>query len=1136
MGGSNARPGSRGADTVSFRHCAPSPWSREVTEDWYRDKGNSCGMEELLHLTKRAWEHGEGLAISGLEGGSKGFFISLLGREISPLLVITPDQDGAEALWDAISFFAQPEEQKGILLFPSDGIPHGDILPWGLIAQRMKALRHLTEDRASLVIAPIQGLQGMVIPKQAFISSLIRIAVGKEQDLEKLIRDCIVLGYSRVEMVEERGEMSLRGGIMDIYPIDQDLPLRIEFFGDQVASIRTFDVETQRSAQQVQEALITPLMGEGEVTLFDYLPAQTPILLDNPLEAQQGAEEFWEQLKRFGKEDHHLPPDTVTTMIGQQPRVAMGGLELTSPEGQCTPRVTLHASSNANLSREIRVSGLKFFTQEVQGWLKGKWAVYITVQTPGQGRRMEELLDDFGMKAIVTDTFPPHALEDRGRLAIVVGDLKAGFRLPYEGEGLAVVTEEEIFGLKRRVGHGKRAQPMPFSTFEDLRRGDHVVHVDYGIGLYRGLVRLEAGGDPLAREGVENDYLFIEYEGEDKLYVPVDRFNLVHKYIGTGEGLPTLDRLGGQSWRRTTKRVKRAIQEVARELLEIYAARKAFQGFTFAPRDAYVKEFEASFAYEETPDQWEAIERVMEDMEEPKPADRLICGDVGYGKTEVAIRAAFKAALDNKQAAVLVPTTVLAQQHYLTFTARLQGYPVVVESLSRFKPRAEQEEILQRLREGKIDIIIATHRLLRTDVSFRDLGLLIIDEEHRFGVAHKEQLKEMKKLVDCITLTATPIPRTLQMSLLGIRDLSLITTPPPNRQSIRTYLVNFDEEVIKEAILKEVGRGGQVFFVHNRVKDIDAMASLLRGLVPEVRLAIAHGQMRERALETVMMRFVQGEIDLLVCTSIIESGLDIPNANTIIINHAERFGLADLYQLRGRVGRSAQRAYAYLIVPPRQHLSREALKRLRAIQELSELGSGFRLAMRDLEIRGAGHLLGHVQSGHIAEVGFELYNSLLEKAIKELKGEEAAERVTPEIRLPIEAFIPAEYIINDNQRLSFYKRLALLEDEGEIEGVTMELQDRFGPLPPSLLNLLEVIRLKIWLSKVSVQRFEFRDDKVRVTFVPEGVISPEKLVDLIERGGGKYRLTPEMWLLYTPEARDWRGVLDETRKILQGLV
>jgi len=1112
-----------------------------VTEDWYRDTENSCGIEELLHLTKRAWNRRDELTIAGLTGGSKGFFISLLIREISPLLVITPDQDEAEALWDTIRFFAPPKDREGIVLFPSDGIPYGDITPLGLISQRTKTLRFFTEGKASLVIAPIQGLLGTVIPKEAFISSVIRINSGEERDREKLVRDCIALGYSRVEMVEERGEMSLRGGIMDIYPIDQELPLRIEFFGDQVDSIRTFDVETQRSAQLTLEAVITPLQGEGTGTIFEYLPSGTPVLLDSPLEAEHEAEEFWEQLKRVGKREQHLPPDSVMGMIKERPLVTIGGWEIPSSKPPPSNRATLRISSNEDLSRDIKASGLKALTQAIQEWLKKKWAVYLTAQTAGQGKRLVELLDDLGHKADIQNAFPPHPLKHRGRLVVAIGDLKTGFLLA--SEGMVVLTEEEIFGQKRRAGHGRRAQSVPFSTFEDLRRGDHVVHVDYGIGLYRGLVRLEAaGGDPLvrggplAREGVENDYLFIEYEGEDKLYVPVDRFNLVHKFIGTGEGSPKLDRLGGQSWSRTTKRVKRAAQETARELVDIYAARKTFQGFTFSPRDAFFKEFEAAFEYEETPDQGEAIERVMEDMEGSKPADRLICGDVGYGKTEVAIRAALKAALDNKQAAVLVPTTVLAQQHYLTFTTRLQGFPVVIESLSRFKSRAEQEEILQRLREGKIDIIIATHRLLRPDVSFRDLGLLIIDEEHRFGVVHKERLKEMKKLVDCITLTATPIPRTLQMSLLGIRDLSLITTPPPNRQSIRTYLVNFDQRVIKEAILTEINRGGQVFFVHNRVKDIDAVASLLRGLVPEVRLAIAHGQMRGRALEGVMMQFVQGKIDLLVCTSIIESGLDIPNANTIIINRAEQFGLADLYQLRGRVGRSAQRACAYLIVPPRQHLSREALKRLRAIQELSELGSGFRLAMRDLEIRGAGHLLGHVQSGHIAEVGFELYNSLLEQAIRELKGEEVAEQVTPEIRLPIEASIPPDYIMNDNQRLSVYKRLSLLEDEEAVEEIAMELQDRFGPLSPSLLNLLEVIRLKIWLRTVSVQRFELRDGTVGVTFVPDGVISPEKVVDLLERGGGKYRLTPKMKLLYTPEAMDWRGILDETRNILQGLV
>ena len=1098
-----------------------------MKRDWFKDQKDHYRIGELLRITKKCLERGDELHITSMEGGAEGFFISLLRREISPLLVITPDQDRAEALWEDILFFTPLEEREGVLLFPSDSSPYEDLIPlWGLYAQKMKVLRFVGEGRASLIIIPIQGLLSKVISKEALISSLIRIRLGEERVREKLLRELIFLGYSRVEVVEGRGEMSLRGGIVDIYPLDQELPVRIEFFGDQVASIRTFNLETQRSVEQVEGAIVTPLKVEGEGTLFEYFASQTFVLFDNALEAERRLDEFWEQLHKYGRKEHYLPPKSVMSVISRMQRVDIGWQGLTPQDEQIPSRITLLATSNEELRTKIRTSGLKILAQEVKQWLKEKWAVYIVVQTPGQQERFGEILEELGLQVVFRKCFPLHPLRDRGLLVIVVGDLKSGFCLPTEG--LAVVTEEEIFSLKRRVGRGERSQPTLITNFEDLRIGDYVVHVDYGIGIYRGLVRLEG-------EGVENDYLLIAYEGKDKLYVPVDRLNLVHRYIATGDGSPKIDKLGGIFWRRTKKRVKHAVQKVAKELLEIYAARKAFQGYSFSPRDAYFKEFEAAFEYEETPDQEEAIERVMEDMEEPKPMDRLICGDVGYGKTEVAIRAAFKAALDNKQVAILVPTTVLAQQHYLTFTLRFKAYPVVVESLSRFKPPSQQREIIKRLNEGKIDIIIGTHRLLQDDVAFRDLGLLIIDEEQRFGVSHKEKLKEMRKLMDCITLSATPIPRTLQLSLLGIRDLSLINTPPPNRQAIRTYIINFHREMIREAIIKEIDRGGQVFFVHNRVKDIEGVASMLNDLVTGMRLAVAHGQMKERVLEDVMMKFVRGDIDILVCTSIIESGLDIPNANTIIINHSERFGLADLYQLRGRVGRSAQKAFAYLIVPPRRQFSREAFKRLRAIQELSELGSGFRLAIRDLEIRGAGNLFGHVQSGHIAEVGFELYNNLLEEAIRELKGEEVKERVTPEIHLPIEAFIPVEYITDDTQRLIFYKRISILEEERGIDEIKMELQDRFGQLPSQLLNLLEVISLKIWLSKFSIQKFELRDNVVIVTFASDGLISPKKVVDLIERGDGKYRLTPEMKLIYTPVAKEWRGVLEETRNILKWL-
>lgn len=1089
-----------------------------MNDAWQQWGEAPLSLSDLLLQTQRGLQQGEKVAIGGLEGGSKGFFLSLLNREISPLLVVTPDQDEAEALWQTILFFSPPEEE--ILLFPSEGLLYGDLPPWEIIAQRVKVLRCCAEGGRVLIVSPIQGLMRKVPSKEALTSAQIRLEVGMEVDREGLIKGLLERGYTRVEMTEERGEMSARGGIVDIFPVDQEQPVRLEFFGDQVASIRLFEVGTQRSCYRIEEVVIPPILNGGEDDLLSYL-TDAHIIFDLPQEVERGGEVFWEGVRRHGKESFYTDPEVLRAKLNRGGVVELGGVSIGDTRG-----LTITARANAELSRRIKGEGLRALVTEAQGWLAKGWTVYLTVHQPGQGKRLVELLEELGLRGGLSEGFPLHPLKRRGEVVVVVGDLKEGFQLPHEG--LAVVTEEEIFGEKRRVGKGRRVEGAPLYTFEDLREGEHVVHSDYGIGLYRGLVRLEG-------EGVENDYLLIEYDGGDRLYVPVDRLNLVHRYIGTGEGAPPLDRLGGDSWARTKQRVRRAIEETAKELVELYAARRHLPGFAFSPRSTYFKEFEAAFAYEETPDQAAAIEDVMRDMEAPRPADRLVCGDVGYGKTEVAIRAAFKAALDNKQVAVLAPTTVLAQQHYLTFSERLKGFPVVVECLSRFFSRSDQQEILRRLKEGRIDIIIGTHRLLRPDVSFRDLGLLIIDEEHRFGVAHKERLKEMKRSVDCFTLTATPIPRTLQMSLVGMRDLSIINTPPPHRQSIRTYLINFDQEVIKEAILAELARGGQVFFVHNRVKDIEAMASFLRGLVPEARLAIAHGQMRGRDLEGVMLSFMRGEIDLLVCTSIIESGLDIPNANTIIINHAERFGLADLYQLRGRVGRSAQRAFAYLICPPRQQLARDAIRRLRAIQELTELGSGFRLAMRDLEIRGAGNLLGHAQSGHIAEVGFELYNRMLEEAIKEAKGEEVKERVTPEISLPVEAFIPADYIPDGHQRLGLYKRLAILEQDPQIDDIEAEIKDRFGPIPPPLANLLEVIRLKVWLSDLCVKRFELKGTEVIVSFAPQGVILPERLVALIEQGGGRYRLRPDMRLVLQTDGGDWRQIVAQTRLLLEGL-
>jgi transcription-repair coupling factor (superfamily II helicase) len=664
------------------------------------------------------------------------------------------------------------------------------------------------------------------------------------------------------------------------------------------------------------------------------------------------------------------------------------------------------------------------------------------------------------------------------------------------------------------------------SDFSDLKMGDSVVHTDHGVGIYRGLQRLEIGEEC-------GDYLLIEYLGNDKLYLPVDRIKLVQKYVGTEGSTPKVDRLGSTAWKKTKKKIKTSIRAMAKELLDIYASRKLLKGFSFSSIDHYYREFEATFPYEETPDQLVAIEDVMKNMDEAKPMDRLICGDVGYGKTEVALRSSFRAAMDGKQVAILVPTTVLAQQHYQTFCERLEPYPIEVEMLSRFRNRTEQKRILKQLEDGQIDIIIGTHRLIQKDVHFKDLGLVVVDEEQRFGVAHKERFKKMRKLVDVLTLTATPIPRTLYLSLIEARDMSVISTPPEDRLAIKTSINRFDAEVVREAIVRELRRGGQVFFVHDRVRSIPAMARYLSELVPEAKLAIAHGQMSEKQLEKVMLSFIKKEVNLLLSTTIIESGLDFPSANTIVINRADKLGLAQLYQLRGRVGRSKYRAYCYLLVPGESVLSKEAKERLQAIFEFSELGSSFRLATRDLEIRGAGNILGSSQSGHIAAIGLDLYTQLMEETVKELKGEEVPPAIDTEINLSIPAFIPEEYIGDVNQRLVIYKRLASCMDDREVEEVKEELTDRYGILPPVVDDLMEIITFKNFLRQFLVSSIDYNGREIILTFHPQARGSLEKILSLIESDSKRFKLSPELKLSIGFKARDGKEIMGEVKKLLQ---
>ena len=682
-------------------------------------------------------------------------------------------------------------------------------------------------------------------------------------------------------------------------------------------------------------------------------------------------------------------------------------------------------------------------------------------------------------------------------LTVTTGSLDSGFRLVEEKR--IVICDDEIFGPRshRRI---RRRQQVFESSLADLKIADLVVHADYGIGRYLGLVHLKTGA-------VEGDFLHLEYAGEDRLYLPVERIEKVQKYVADG-GNPRLDKMGSGAWEKAKLRARATIEELARDLLQVQARRRLAKGFSYAPPDRLFREFEAAFPYEETPDQLEAIEAVLDDMISPRPVDRLICGDVGYGKTEVAIRAAFKAVLDSRQVAVLVPTTVLARQHLETFRQRFADYPVVVEMLSRFRTPAEQKRIIERTAAGQVDILIGTHRLLQRDLRFKNLGLIVVDEEQRFGVTHKERLKKMRAEVDVLTLTATPIPRTLHMSLAGLRDLSIIDTPPVDRQAIRTYVTRFDDDLIRDAILRELRRGGQIYFVHNRVQSIDAMADFLRQLVPQAKIGVGHGQMPEKELETVMLDFIEARINLLVCTTIIENGIDIPAANTMIINRADCFGLSQLYQLRGRVGRSHQRAYAYLLIPGEGVLTRDARERLKVLQEQSELGAGFRIARHDLELRGAGDLLGARQAGQVAAIGFEMYTELLEETIHELQGQEREARIDPEVRLGLSAFLPEDYVADPNQRLVLYRKLAAARDDVEIYQAGDELRDRYGELPPAAELLLEVMKLRVLMKQLHVEVAEFDGHNLTFAFPADTRVAPEQILALLE-DGSKYRFSPD---------------------------
>jgi transcription-repair coupling factor (superfamily II helicase) len=992
------------------------------------------------------------LWVYGLWGASRRLFAAEM-AELShrALLYVTPTLETAEtALGDLEGFY----RGRPLHLFPPrEYLPPSDVLPADQnVSERMLALRALLNGRKSenppIIIAPVQALLQYLARPQQIFPLLLTLRVGDVMALEQLSLALVERGYRRRPMIDTRGEFSIRGGIVDIFPICAEDPYRLEFFGDEIESIRIFDPLSQRSFEQVQEMEIMPRnswidspdSSEIKTTILDYLPELSVIVWDEPLavEAEAGSVRV-APVYDFGIERVHSLEETLDE-IGH-PTLCLSRFQQSSdlfPEKQSFT-IPTH-------SLEPVAGRLEAFVGKLDEWLQREYQVVISCNNQGESKRLMELLLDAGM----TPHFDAN-YQDRHQLLITLGRLKNGFAI--DEAKLVVASDQEIF---QRYTHRRPRKKFkggaPIANFADLRVGDYVVHVNHGIGIYRGLAYLSEQ---------KSEFLMLEYLDGDKLYVPIGMMHLVQKYVGSDDEPPKLYKLGGTAWFRVQERVRRAIRDMAGELIELYAARQVLPGIEFSNDGQWQAEFEEAFLYRETEDQLTAIDDVKHDMERPHPMDRLICGDVGYGKTEVALRAAFKCVTDSRQVAVLVPTTILAQQHYTTFRERLADYPVRVEMLSRFKSPAEQKKIVADLAEGKVDIIIGTHRLIQNDIAFKNLGLIVIDEEQRFGVAHKERLKKLRKMVDVLTLTATPIPRTLHMALMGVRDMSVINTAPEERLSVITVVAEYNEKLIREAVLREMAREGQVFFVHNRVETIKRMANFLRRLVPEARVDVAHGQMPERELQSVMGRFLEKQIDVLVCTTIVESGLDIPSVNTMLINRADTFGLADLYQLRGRVGRYKHRAYAYLLIPGHKALSEVAQKRLKAIEEFSELGSGFKIALRDLEIRGAGNILGAEQHGDIAAVGFEMYCQLLEEAVAELRGEKPEKLLMPTAEFEVDSLITDTCVSSPSQKLSLYKKIGLAHAEADVDQIVEEMQDRYGSIPPETQNLLELARLRV---------------------------------------------------------------------------
>ncbi|HLT29853.1 MAG TPA: transcription-repair coupling factor [Myxococcaceae bacterium] len=1167
-------------------------------------------MADSFQQLSQALTSGARVRTVGLVGAARGLLLAHLVREQNrPVLCITEDDTSAEALAaDLALFLGGPgsPESPHVLRLPADGVlPYDALTPdRAVVAERLGTLFHLQHGTSfSALVVPIRQAVRRMLPPRVLQELSRKVTVGEDVDPAELARQLERMGYQSAPLVEDPGTFSLRGGILDVFSPLLPHPVRLEFFGDTIDALRTFDPETQRTLSPIaslwlgpaRETLLTSetlplaeaaareaaerinlpttqlrahldslregmtgiglmpllpaLFPEGLASLFELLTpwsAEPLIYLDDPVSLARELETFTTELHSSHAsalerqelvrppEEHALDVAAWESALAQHTVLEGGGLSV-GGAGDAPP-IHLPFSTTHELRDAIRAQkgdegALQPLVDRLRDWRKEGILTLVACGTLSQADRLRRMLEE----RKVSSRIRKEPIEDLETLRdpavaahLVVAEASHGF--VSQARHVAVLTDEEIFGVRAKTRPRRKSRAEAFAqTFRELKEGDVIVHTDFGIGRYRGLVKMEVRGIP-------GDFLLLEYAGGDKVYLPVARMGLVQKWSGGNPESVTLDRLGGVSWERTKKRVREQLLKMAAELLRLYAARTAHPGYAFSPPDHLFHAFEADFPYAETPDQARAIEDVLADMQKPTPMDRLICGDVGYGKTEVAMRAAFKAVLDGKQVAVLVPTTVLAHQHTLSFKKRFENTPVSIESLSRLHKGEAARQVLERLRKGTLDIVIGTHKLLGGELAFKDLGLIIVDEEQRFGVKQKEALKRFKTQVDVLTLSATPIPRTLNMAMSGVRDMSVITTPPRDRRAIRTFVQKYDGQTVREAILREVARGGQVFFVHNRVESIRAMEQELRELVPEVSLVVAHGQMPPGQLEKVMEDFVAQRYQVLLSTTIIESGIDIARANTMIVDRADTFGLAQLYQLRGRVGRSRERAYAYLMIPARRPVTPDAQRRLEVLQTFSELGSGFSIASHDLEIRGAGNLLGGEQSGAIEAIGFELYTDLLEEAVAELRGEPVQQHVEPEVQLPIAALIPEDYVPDVHQRLVFYKRFSQAPDEEALEELRAELVDRYGEVPDEVDGLCHQTSIKLALRDLRLRNLDTGAARLVITLGPDAALDPVALTRMVQNSGGIYKLTPDMKLVArVPADTRGDGFVTEARKVLADL-